>query len=223
MSTTQVCNICKGTEFTEGPLGRLSVTGKKPCCKKCGSLERHRILRSVWSLIPTDYLIDKKALQFSLDPSVNPDWFKKLEVSIYEQRNSLDLQNIDRSDSTYNIVICNQILEHVADDKTAFSELLRVLDNTGILQVTVPIPMTRAVTEDWGYPRDDFHGHYRHYGIDLIDYFKKVSPKIHLVNVQAKDQVTEIEDYVFFWTKSPETRDTLLKHFAEEIEVERYF
>ncbi len=223
MSTIEVCNICKGTEFTEGPLGRLSLTGKKPCCKKCGSLERHRILRSVWNLIPIDFLIKKTALQFSLDPSVNPDWFKKLEVSIYEQRNSLDLQNIDRPDSSYNIVICNQILEHVADDKTAFSELLRILDNTGILQVTVPIPMTRAVTEDWGYPRDDFHGHYRHYGIDLIDYFKKVSPAIHLVNVQAKDQVTEIEDYVFFWTKNLETRDILLENFSEKIEIERYF
>jgi hypothetical protein len=112
MSTTQVCNICKGTEFTEGPLGRLSLTGKKPCCKKCGSLERHRILRSVWNLIPTDYLSKQTALQFSLDPSVNPNWFEQLEVSIYEQRNSLDLQNIDKTDNSYDIVICNQILEH---------------------------------------------------------------------------------------------------------------
>lgn len=223
MSTTQVCNICNGTEFTEGPLGRLSLTGKKPCCTKCGSLERHRILRSVWNLIPTGYLDKQSALQFSLDPSVDSDWFAQLEISIYEHSNSLDLQDINKPDNAYNIIICNQILEHVADDKTAFSELLRILNDTGILQVTVPTPMTRAVTEDWGYPREDFHGHYRHYGIDLIDYFRKVSPQIHLVNIQAKDQVTEIEDYVFFWTKSPETRDFLLKNFSEKVEVERYF
>ena len=223
MEKTKICNICNGTEFTTGPLGRLSSSGEKPCCIGCGSLERHRIIRTVWKLIPFDFLGQKKALQFSLDPSAEPKWFLEHEVSIYGNKNSLDLQKIDREDGAYDIVICNQILEHVADDKAAFSELLRIMKNDGFLQMTVPLPISRKVTEDWGYPKEDFHGHYRHYGIDLIEYFKQVYPEVSMINVRAHDQVTNTEDFVFFWMKDKKTRDFLLDCFNGKIKIEQFF
>ena len=135
----------------------------------------------------------------------------------------MDLQNIERGHGTYDVVICNQILEHVADDKRAFSEILRILKDDGFLQMTVPIPISRDVTDDWGYPKEDFHGHYRHYGIDLIEYFSQVYPGIHMINCKASDGVTEVEDYVFFWMKSKKTRDYLIDHLKGKIEIERYF
>ena len=214
MKKIQKCNICGGTIFSEGPLGRLSKDGDMPRCIDCGSLERHRILRTVWNIIPIEYFKEHKALQFSSDPSVDDSWFAELEVSIYGVQNSLDLQKIERDDNSYDTVICNQILEHVEDDKSAFSELLRILKPSGFLQVTVPIPITREVTDDWGYPKENFHGHYRHYGIDLIEYFTKVEPQVSLVNVRARDQVTGSEDFVFFWMKDKKTRDFLLDCFS---------
>ena len=223
MNKISQCNICNGTDFKKGPLGRLAISGDKPQCSSCGSLERHRILRTVWRLLPTDYLNKQKALQFSLDPSVDPSWFLNLETSVYGHTNSLDIQNINKPSNSYDIVICNQILEHVKDDKKAFSELLRILKNTGILQITVPIPISKSVTDDWGYPKEDFHGHYRHYGIDLIEYFKSVSPEISLINIRAQDKITGSEDYIFFWMKSLETRDFLLKLFSGKADIERYF
>jgi SAM-dependent methyltransferase len=217
------CNICGCDEFKAGPLGRLTKQGEKPHCVKCGSLERHRLIRTVWEKIPLEFLNQKKALQFSLDPSVDPGWFKEHETSIYGHTNSLDLQNIEREDGTYDVVICNQILEHVADDKLAFSEILRVMKDNGFLQMTVPFPIRKIVTDDWGYPKENFHGHYRHYGIDLIEYFSKVIPGIHMINCRATDGVTAVEDFIFFWMKSKNTRDYLLDQLKGKVEIEHYF
>lgn len=219
MTTQSICNICNGNDFTEGPLGRLSLSGKNPTCTSCRSLERHRILRTAWNLIPKIYLSEKKALQFSSDPSVDKAWFRKLEISTYGHKNSIDIQNINRKDARYDIVICNQILEHVADDKTAFSELIRILKPNGILQMTVPNPIMRQTTEDWGYPKEDFHGHYRHYGLDLIEYFQTVIPDIYMVCVKASDEVTDTEDYVFFWTRSQETKEYLNNCISDQLEI----
>lgn len=217
------CNICLSQEFKAGPLGRLTKEGDKPHCVDCGSLERHRLIRKVWNLIPTEYLQEKKSLQFSLDPSVDGKWFLSHEVSIYGHKNSIDLQEIERDDEGYDIVICNQILEHVEKDKKAFSELIRIISHDGFLQITVPNPIKREMTEDWGYPKENFHGHYRHYGIDLIEKFREVLPDIHMINIRAYDQVTATEDFVFFWTQSKATRDYLLDAFIGKIEIEQFF
>lgn len=213
------CNICQGKSFIPGPYGRLSLSGEPPACDYCGSLERHRILRQVWSHIPKNYLIDKTALQFSLDPSVEPSWFKEHEVSIYGHQNSIDIQHIDRKDHSFDIIICNQILEHVEQDRKAFQELIRILNPEGFLQMTVPNPIMRKTTEDWGYPKKEFHGHYRHYGIDLIERFTSEVPAIHMICVKSKDVITDTEDYVFFWGKSENAIQILKKNIQPEFDI----
>lgn len=42
------------------------------------------------------------------------------------------------ADRTFDVVICNQVLEHVPDDRLAFEELCRVLRPGGLLLVGVP-------------------------------------------------------------------------------------
>ena len=161
--------------FGKGPGDRMSRSGQLPACVSCGSLERHRTVRAVWQPLVGAELRRLKAIQFSLDPSVNKDWFDYLEVSIYEKRNSLDLEDIYRLGGSYDIVICNHVLEHIEDDRRAFREIMRVLTSSGLFQFTVPLPCTHAVTEEWGYP-DRPHGHYRLYGRDVIDRFAEARP-----------------------------------------------
>ena len=74
-----VCNICGSNQFSEGPFGRRSRTGKLPACVSCGSLERHRLIRHVWACIPVEDLHWKRALQFSMDPSVEGSGFVPLK------------------------------------------------------------------------------------------------------------------------------------------------
>jgi len=182
-------------------------------------LERHRIIRTIWESFPEIFLSHKTALQFSLDPSVNPQWFLNLEISIYGHRNSLDIQSIDRSDETFDIIICNQILVHVKRDTDAFRELMRVLKPEGFLQLTVPNPIFRKKTEDWGYPNKDFHGHYRHYGLDLIEKFNAVCPSSEMVFIKSSDVITGSEDYVFFWSKSADVIEYLKSMFKPRFDV----
>ena len=50
----------------------------------------------------------------------------------------LDVQNIPFPDSSFDVVICNHVLEHVDDDRKAMQELLRVMNPSGFGIFQVP-------------------------------------------------------------------------------------
>lgn len=214
------CNICNGNTFDNGPGGRLSFYGKLPFCIKCGSLERHRSFRNIWERIKNNIdLKSKNALQISIDGSVPSDWFANLEVSIFNGTNSLDIQNIDREDNSYDIVICNHVLEHVENAEQALKELLRVTKNDGFLQLSVPDPFRNLYTNDWGYPKEEDHGHYRIYGSDIINLFNNALPDVYLMTIIAIDEVTGSEDVLFLFSKDINLRylypDMNMKYFQK--------
>ena len=125
-------------------------------------------------------------------------WFGGFEVSIYGSNNSLDLQEIEREDGLYDIVICNHVLEHVENDRQAFREILRILKPAGFLQFSVPSPTQYTKTKDWGYPKPEVHDHYRVYGRDLLQRFSEAQPRAHILQIEAADAVTEVSDFVYF-------------------------
>ena len=216
--TSVTCNICGSSQFKEGPSGRKTRTGKLPQCAKCGSLERHRFIRSIWNQIVDADFVDKKALQFSRDPTVDRKWFGNFEISVYERHNSLDLHDIDRAAESYDIVICNHVLEHIRDDSQAFRELMRILKPDGFLQFSVPGPRTHSVTEDWGYPKPELHHHYRMYGRDLVQRFTDAQPEVHILEIHGADVVTSIRDVVYFATFSNHQIATLSSRLQVETE-----
>ena len=199
------CNVCGGTTFMRGPNERLSSTRELPRCVECLSLERHRQLREVYRRIPTEVLRTLEVLQMSPDVSVEADWFASCEVSVFGGRNSLDLEDIDRPDGSYDLVICNHVLEHIEHDRQGFRELMRITRPQGFLQVTVPTPYTRAHTKELGYPDEGAFGHWRAYGRDLVERFAEARPGAELVQVEVFDPVTAAGGYVYFWTLDPAT------------------
>ena len=58
----------------------------------------------------------------------------------------LDLTSIDLPDESIDLTLCSHVLEHVPDDRTAMSELLRVLRPGG--HALVMVPLTRAPTDE---------------------------------------------------------------------------
>jgi len=140
-------------------------------------------------------------LQFSNDPIVARGWFPETEVSIYGGKNTIDIQAIDRPDESYGFIVCSHILEHVQDPRLALKELVRILKPDGLMFLAYPSPRTRTVTEDWGYPDTNQHGHYRIFGRDFEAEFKTVIPDAYVVSVQAKDEVTGDDDVVYLVTK----------------------
>jgi SAM-dependent methyltransferase len=209
MSTTMEnnavkCNICGGEEFDFGPNKRLSRTKKLPCCKSCGSAERHRVFRQVHQrlkeCVPYDLY---SCLQISNDLSVESEWFGKYELSIYGRQNSVDLQDIERETESYDLVICNHVLEHVENDIKALKELFRIFSKDGLLQLSVPQPMVINKTTDWGFPDSSKFGHYRMYGKDIKDKFELTMPEgMSYLKVISKDPVTEAADMCFIFLKS---------------------
>ena len=194
------CVICGGQSFGAGPGGRKAVTGLLPRCETCQSLERHHAIRGFFSRIYDRDLFGKLAvLQFSQDAAVKPEWFRSYEFSVYGGHNSLDLQNVDRPSHSYDLVICNHVLEHVPDDGAALRELTRIVKADGIVFLTVPDPARRTETKDWGFPDQTRHGHFREYGSDISERFARHVPSVFVFKAQMEDVVTRTPDIAYIF------------------------
>lgn len=197
------CIICGGTRFTRWRGAKpLSVSGRLPCCAHCNSLPRHRSARKVMRQLRRKGLKQARCLQISTDPTARASWFGEREVSIYDQRNSLDVQNIARADKSYDVVICNHVIEHVPDHRRAVRELGRILSDRGFLFLSVPDPAHRARTEDWGRPDPARHGHYREFGADFGDLLTMELPDLSIVALRTLDDTTGDRDVIYILTRN---------------------
>lgn len=212
-----VCNICGSQKFGFGPGGRVSVTGKHPKCLNCFSLERHRALRKVYvQLLDSLPFHQMSALLISPDKAIEPRWFKSFEVSVYGDSNSIDIQNINKPDKSYDVVICNHVLEHVENDTKALQELMRIVSDFGFLQLSVPDPVRRPKTTDWGYPKLEQHGHYRLYGKDIeLKFLQIFSFDIYQSKIFSVDPVTGMSDVYFFFTRSSSVATAIEKQVKQ--------
>ncbi len=199
------CNICGGSRYISGPRGRTARNGSPPRCADCGSLERHRIVRQFYDAIPPEFLSSARALQFSDDPASPRERFQSVEISQFGGDNTLDMTRIDRKDGEYDWIIANHVLEHVIDDHAAIRELLRVLSDEGVIQLTVPSPSTALETWNLAEPELNTHGHLRGYGSDLP---LRLAPELagcHGLQVVCRDAPTERWDVVYLFFKSHTT------------------
>src|SRR5690606_3399425 len=101
-----------------------------------------------------------------------------------------DIQKIDRSDETYDMVICSHVLEHVRDDRAALKELLRIVKDDGFVYLAFPDPFREDVTRDWGFPKPEKHGHWRVYGADVVKRFEDYIPSQPVLAYRGQDPVT---------------------------------
>ena len=160
------------------------------------------MFRLMFERLGPEAFADWSAIQFSPDPTIDPGWFKSFEISIFEGANSVDIQAIDRPTGAYDLVACSHVLEHVADDRTALHELLRITAPDGLLYLVVPDPFREERTRDWGFAKPEKHGHFRVYGADVAGRFEHYLPKQPVIAYMGEDPVTGERDGCFLLPKS---------------------
>jgi Methyltransferase domain len=177
----RTCPVC-------GYIGEFAPVGEPPrldaCCPNCRSRERHRLFK-LW--IDREGLITKQksVLHFAPEPVFVPILrelagkyvttdFMRPKVDI-----KLDIEALDLEDSSFDVIIAHQILEHV-DHRKALSECFRCLTPGGIMIVTTPLieawdktyenpSITTARDRVLHFGQND---HSRFFGRDLKDHMR---------------------------------------------------
>lgn len=90
-----------------------------------------------------------------------------------------DICNLPFQDSTYDVILCNHVLEHIPDDTKAMQELLRVLKPGGMGIFQIPQDLNRATTFSDNSITDPkeravIFGQYDHVRVYGRDYFDKL-------------------------------------------------
>lgn len=93
-----------------------------------------------------------------------------------------DILKLPFGDNTFDVIICNHVLEHIADDRKAMSELYRVMKPKGWGIIQVPMKTSLEKTyEDFTItsPKDrqkhfGQYDHVRWYGMDYFDRLRSV-------------------------------------------------
>ena len=106
----------------------------------------------------------------------------------------LSILEIPFDENTFDLIICNHVLEHVPDDKLAMQELYRVLKEGGKAVLQVPLSKnTKETYEDFSItkPKDrelafGQFDHVRIYGLDYKERLASAGFKVKTVNISEE-------------------------------------
>ena len=174
------------------------------------SLERHRLL---WLYLKneTDFFsAEKKVLHFAPEQCFLKRFktLKNLEYTTTDLKSPIadvkaDICNLPFDDNSYDVILCNHVLEHIPDDTKAMQELYRVLKPGGYGVLQIPQDLSRANTfEDESITdkkeRARIFGQYDHvrvYGRDYFDKLRGIGFKVEEVDYTATLSEADISQY----------------------------
>lgn len=139
-------------------------------CPNCLSLERHRLL---WLYLTREtdllhthpqtlHIAPEACIMRHLKPHFTtcPERYVTADLESPLADLHFDVQRIPLPDASFDVLICNHLLEHVADDRLALRELHRILRPGGWGILLSPVERTRIFGQ---------YDHRRIYGADYAD------------------------------------------------------
>ena len=187
------CPCCHG-EFEQFlTFGRVPRQNAR--CPGCGSLERHRL---AYLYLEREGLLDRPRLRILhvapedalARPLLRSAGVRDMAIDREPGHVGavMDLTQLACPDDTFDLVICNHVLEHIPDDRQAMRELRRVLRPDGRAIVQVPMSFNLATTlEDLTIvdpaTRERLYGqpdHVRLYGRDYLDRLAAAGFRVHI-------------------------------------------
>ncbi|MDC3241006.1 class I SAM-dependent methyltransferase [Flavobacteriaceae bacterium] len=179
-------------------------------CPGTLSLERHRLL---WLYLDreTSFLNDSLKVLHVAPEQVFYQKFKSFSHWKYTTTDlhspladvKADICALPFEDNSYDLILCNHVLEHIPNDRKAMSELYRVLKKGGTLIAQVPLDENRTTTfEDDSITdrkeRTKVFGQYDHvrvYGKDYLEFLDQTGFSSKFIAYTEKLPKEEIKRY----------------------------
>jgi SAM-dependent methyltransferase len=174
------------------------------------SLERHRLL---WLYLKnkTDFFTRPiKLLHFAPEQAFYQR-FKKLDHITYTTTDlnspladvKADICHLPFDDDTFDVILCNHVLEHIPDDTKAMQELYRVMKpgGWGIFQIPQDLKREQTFEDNTITDRKErarIFGQYDHvriYGRDYFDKLRSVGFKVEEVDYTNTLPKEDVEKY----------------------------
>ena len=177
------CPICDYQASSFLPYGRDNEAIKKykiipmgyrknALCPKCYSKDRERLIYLFIKTLLNNKLLNynSKIIHFAPERAIEKNFFRKkfnnyLTADI-EGNNvdfNLDLQNLNFTQSNFDLVICNHVLEHIEEDVKSLENIFKLLKPGGfaILQV----PFSNLIDEDFSVTNlNNKYDRFKYYG-----------------------------------------------------------
>jgi SAM-dependent methyltransferase len=174
------------------------------------SLERHRLLWLYLQQKTNFFTAELKVLHFAPEQCFLKR-FKHLKNLDYTTTDLLspiadikaDICNLPFDDNSYDVILCNHVLEHIPDDTKAMKELYRVMKPGGYGIFQIPQDLSRDKTfEDDSITdkaeRARIFGQYDHariYGLDYFDKLRTIGFKVDEVDYTSELTTAEVDKF----------------------------
>jgi SAM-dependent methyltransferase len=188
-----ICSCCGYKTFSFMHLSNRIRIAWNSACPICDSRSRHRGLALLVPKIIGAFTIPKRVLHFAPEAVLSKIFLAMPNVEyrttdLFVKDVDYPGENIEKlsfRDGAFDIALCNHVLEHVASDETAMSELARILTTNGVAVITIPGDWNRKSTIT--FANTDFNGHHRDYGMEVVGRFQNYFRTVEVIDLHQLD------------------------------------
>ena len=197
------CPICGCRRRKFLPYGYVT-SRENALCPRCLALERHRLIW-LWIERETDLVANPRKMlhiapEVALMRKVKQIYALQSDLYVTADLESplatlhFDVQQIPLDDESFDILICNHLLEHVESDQKALKELYRIMRHGGWGIILSPIDESREMTFEDDSITDEaertrIFGQYDHrriYGRDYADRLRKAGFEVEVIDYASQ-------------------------------------